>query len=74
MNIKRAREALGLTQTEMAAAMGVHRGLWLKWERNEQRMTAAPVRLLDLLGLLHADGRMRVYLDRLPERYRAVIK
>ena len=46
---KHARETLGLNQTEMAKAMDVSRGLWLKWEREEQGITAAPSRLLKTL-------------------------
>jgi DNA-binding XRE family transcriptional regulator len=30
-----ARESLGLNQSTMAAAMGVHRNTWGKWERDE---------------------------------------
>ncbi|MCP4339849.1 MAG: helix-turn-helix transcriptional regulator [Desulfobulbaceae bacterium] len=48
-NPKEARIALGLNQTQMAEAMGVARGTWLKWERQEQGITAAPARFLSTL-------------------------
>lgn len=60
---KEARETLGLTQTQMAAAMGVHRNLWLKWEREEQRITAAPARLIEVLLWLKSKNMLVDYLD-----------
>jgi len=58
-DIKKARETLGLNKTQMANVMGVSYGSWIKWERGEQAITAAPVRLiktmlwLELLGLFN---------------------
>lgn len=54
-NPKQARLTLGLNQSEMARLMGIHRNLWVKWERGEQRITAAPVRLLAVLLFLKAE-------------------
>ena len=48
-NPKEARLTLGLNQSEMAAACGVHRSTWVKWERGEREPDAAAVRLIDVL-------------------------
>jgi len=62
-NPKEAREYLGLNQTQMASTMGVHRNLWLKWEREEQRITAAPLRLIEVLLWLKSKNMLVDYLD-----------
>lgn len=62
-NPKQARETLGLTQTRMAQSMGVHRGTWLKWERGEQTISAAPSRLLETLLWLKSKGLFSEYLE-----------
>lgn len=49
MSIKEAREGLERNQTQMAKIMGVHRNLWLKWERKDQGISAAPMRLIEIL-------------------------
>lgn len=59
---KEARQALGLNQTEMANAMGVHRMLWRKWETGEQGITAAPQRLLDTLIWFQSISMLDAYL------------
>jgi len=43
------REKLGLSQREMAQAMGVHPMTWSKWERGERRPDNAAMRLMELL-------------------------
>ena len=48
----RKRLYLGLTQADMARVMGIHYHLWVKWERNEQRITAAPLRQIEILTML----------------------
>lgn len=53
--LKEKRAHLGLTQARLARLMGVHVQLWVKWERSEQRITAAPDRLLDVLSMLKTD-------------------
>lgn len=58
-----ARLTLELNQTEMSAAMGVHRNTWLKWERGEQQMSAAPARLLKTLLWLQANSMLKQYLS-----------
>ena len=63
INIKQAREFLGLSQTDMAKAMGVDRGTWLKWERKEQGITAAPTRLLKTLLWLQSINMLDIYLN-----------
>lgn len=60
---EQARLKLGLNQTEMARAMGVHRNLWLKWERKEQRITASPSRQLKTLLWLHSVNMLDLYLE-----------
>jgi transcriptional regulator with XRE-family HTH domain len=47
--ILKARQQLGLNQSEMARAIGVARNHYLKWERGEQRITAAPVSSINML-------------------------
>lgn len=64
INPKHARETLGLNQTEMAKAMGISRGLWLKWERNEQRITAGPTRLLNILLWLNKKNMLQDYINK----------
>ena len=59
---KQARLTIGLTQTQMAKAMGVARGTWLKWERQEQGITAAPYQLLIVLMWLKNLGMFEKYL------------
>lgn len=61
MSPKQAREFLGLNQTEMAEAMGMHRNLWLKIERGEQGLTAAPSRLLETLLWLKSENLIDKY-------------
>ena len=61
LNPKQARLQLGLNQTEMSRAMGVHRNLWLKWERGESRITAAPERLLKTLLWLQSENLIDKY-------------
>lgn len=68
MNPKQAREALGLNQTEMARAMGMHRNLWLKIERGEQGLTASPSRLLDVLLWLQSLNMLDKYLALFSEK------
>lgn len=61
---KQARLTLGLNQTEMAKAMGVSRGTWLKWERAEdgRQITAAPAQLLKTLLWLQSIDMLDIYL------------
>lgn len=54
--IKRARLSLGLSQTEMARAMGVDRMTYTKWERGEQRVTAGPKTEIDMLLYMQRCG------------------
>ena len=63
---KPAREYLGLNQTQMASAMGISRGLWLKWERGEQRLTAGPARLIETLTWLKDIGILSLFLKQFP--------
>lgn len=53
--VKQIRLQLGLTQAAMARMMGVHYHLWIKWERQEQRITASPLRHLQLLQRIKKD-------------------
>ncbi len=70
MDPKQARLTLGLSQTEIAKAMGVSRGLWLKWERGEQGITAAPSRLLMTLIWLQSVNMLDKYLIFFDEKSR----
>lgn len=63
---KQARETMGFNQTQMARAMGVSRGLWLKWERGEQRLTAGPARLIETLVWLKDIGIIDLFLKQFP--------
>jgi DNA-binding XRE family transcriptional regulator len=47
--IKQARQSLGLSQTDMASAMGVNRVTYTKWERGEQGITAGPKTEINML-------------------------
>lgn len=64
INPKQARLKLGLSQPEMTKAMGVARGTWLKWERGERDITAAPCRLLKTLLWLHEKGLLADYIEK----------
>jgi len=61
INPKQARLTLGLNQTQMASAMGVHRGTWLKWERGEQQISAAPSRLIQVFLWLHSKNMLNSF-------------
>ena len=60
-NPKETRLLLGLSQTEIAKAMGVHRNTWIKWERGERDITAAPAQLLKTLLWLQSIGKFDIY-------------
>ncbi len=62
INPKQARLKLGLNQKEMAAAMGVHRQTWVKWERGERPPGSAAIRLIDTLLWLHSIQVLHEYL------------
>jgi len=62
INPKQARLTLGLNQTQMANAMGVHRGTWSKWERREQQISAAPSRLIQVFLWLHSKDMFKPFL------------
>jgi len=62
LNPKQARLTLGLNQTQMANAMGVHRGTWSKWERREQQISAAPSRLIQVFLWLHSKDMFKPFL------------
>jgi len=62
INPKQARENLGLNQTQMAEAMGVHRNTWLKWERGEQQISAAPARLIQVFLWLNSKNMLNLFL------------
>ena len=63
LNPKQARLSLGLNQTEMSKAMGVHRNTWLKWERDEQDPSAAPTQLLKTMLWLQSIDMLDSYLS-----------
>lgn len=67
-NPKQVREFLGLNQTSMAKAMGVHRNTWLKWERGEQDISAAPSQLLKTLLWLKSIDMLDNYLTFFSEK------
>jgi DNA-binding transcriptional regulator YiaG len=48
--VKRVREALGLTQHEFAKRLGVHAVTVAKWETDAQGMRGPAARLITLLG------------------------
>ena len=68
VNPKEAREILGLNQTEMAKALGVARNTWLKWERGERDITAAPSRLLKTLLWLQSVNMLDKYFTFFDEK------
>lgn len=49
-----ARQALGLSQQEMAKTMNVHYMTWRKWERGEREPDNAAKRLMGLLVCLNS--------------------
>lgn len=53
--IRLIREQLGLSQADMARLMGVDYHTYVKWERGENRITAAPKRFIDLLVWLKSN-------------------
>jgi transcriptional regulator with XRE-family HTH domain len=46
----------------MAEAMGVHRNTWLKWERGEQQISAAPARLIQVFLWLNSKNMLNSFL------------
>jgi len=48
--VKRVRQALGLTQLQFAARLGVHAVTVAKWETDAQGMRGPAARLIALLG------------------------
>lgn len=60
---KEARLRLGLSINDMAAACGVHRQTWVKWERAERDPDAAALRLIHALLWLSDRGLLTDYLD-----------
>jgi transcriptional regulator with XRE-family HTH domain len=62
--ILKARQQLGLNQSEMARALGVARNHYLKWERGEQRITAAPVASINMLLYMQRCGSLEGWLSR----------
>lgn len=63
--IKEARESLGMNQSEMACAMGVHRVTYTKWERGENAITAAPATVIRMLMHMQSKGVLNSWLDTL---------
>lgn len=63
--IKDARVMLGLTQSGMASAMGVHRVTYTKWERGENAITAAPATMIRMLLHMQSKGVLSSWLDAL---------
>lgn len=53
---KRLREALGLTQDQLAAELGVHRVTVARWETGEHKVPEPAARLLERLK---ADSKAR---------------
>ncbi len=47
--VRRLREALGLTQAELAEELGVHPITISRWERDKARVPSAAARLLTIL-------------------------
>ena len=47
--LTRAREALGLTQKEIAAKLRIHWQVWYKWERGEASPPAIAVTAINWL-------------------------
>ncbi|MBA1447058.1 MAG: helix-turn-helix domain-containing protein [Gammaproteobacteria bacterium] len=60
------RQKLGLSQKEMASAMGVHVMTLSKWERGERKPDNAALKLMSLLVWLH-DRYPRIYAQGLKE-------
>lgn len=63
--IKKARQSLGLTQSDMARAMGVHRVTYTKWERGESAITAAPATMIRMILHMQSKGVLSSWLDTL---------
>ncbi len=42
----RARRALGLTQAQLAARLGIHQNTWGRWERGDHEPDALKLRLM----------------------------
>lgn len=61
---KEARLRLGLSPNAMAAAMGVHRQTWVKWERGERTPDNAALRLIEALQFMSERGCLAEFLER----------
>lgn len=55
-------ENLGLSVSEMAQALGVHRQTYTKWERGEREPSAATARLIETLIWLKSQKLLDDYL------------
>jgi DNA-binding transcriptional regulator YiaG len=57
IDLKEARQTLGLSIDEAARACGVHRQTWVKWERAEREPDNAALNQVRLLLWLHEHRR-----------------
>lgn len=62
--LKEARLRLGLGLNQMAAAMGIHRQTWVKWERGERTPDNAALRLIEALQFMFERGCLSEFLER----------
>jgi len=64
--IKRARQTLGLSQSELAAALGIHKMTLAKWETGERSPGAAAVTAIEMLLHMREQelaGNAKTYTD-----------
>lgn len=57
--VRRLREALGVTQPELAEELGVHPITISRWERDKARVPTAAARLLTMLAQAKRSRRRR---------------
>lgn len=53
MTPKEIRIYLGLTPSQMAHALGIHRNTWGKWEYGKQRPPAVAITAMSMLVFIH---------------------
>ncbi|XEI33363.1 helix-turn-helix domain-containing protein [Aeromonas veronii] len=62
-DIKQARLALGLSQTEMCRALGLTSVMtYAKWEQGTSKPTSGSINAVSMLAFLHRHGLLREWL------------
>lgn len=66
------RKAMGLTQAELAALLGVHRTQVIRWEARSRLHQCPRKSVLILLRIVLSTPEMQAWLTQVPERQKAL--